>query len=202
MTMPRASTAAQLGQLGHGDAADLPGEHGADERDVGPEAKGRTQTGFVTDGQHEERAEDEHPRDGDDRGALQQGLSALRAVEVGEAERRRGRALRPAGPPRTGRRSVRRVLDLPGRHGPRRYEVSSECASRRAPGTLVRLLGSQVSPRTMATIFSPHSVGFCATATPAADSASILAWAVPWEPEMMAPAWPILRPGGAVTPAM
>ena len=28
------------------------------------------------------------------------------------------------------------------------------------------------------------------------------AWAVPEEPEMMAPAWPILRPGGAVTPAM
>ena len=40
----------------------------------------------------------------------------------------------------------------------------------------------------MATIFSPHSVGFCATSTPAAESASILAWAVPEEPEMMAPA--------------
>ncbi len=60
----------------------------------------------------------------------------------------------------------------------------------------------QPSPRTISTIFSPHSVGFCATWTPAADSASILACAVPWEPEMMAPAWPILRPGGAVTPAM
>ena len=60
----------------------------------------------------------------------------------------------------------------------------------------------EASPRTMATIFSPHSVGFRATCTPAAESASILAWAVPWEPEMMAPAWPILRPGGAVTPAM
>ena len=33
-------------------------------------------------------------------------------------------------------------------------------------------------------------------------SASILAWAVPLEPEMMAPAWPIFLPGGAVTPAM
>ena len=38
--------------------------------------------------------------------------------------------------------------------------------------------------------------------TPAAASASILACAVPLDPEMMAPAWPILRPGGAVTPAM
>ena len=37
--------------------------------------------------------------------------------------------------------------------------------------------------------------------TPAALSASILACAVPLEPEMIAPAWPILRPGGAVTPA-
>ena len=61
---------------------------------------------------------------------------------------------------------------------------------------------AQPRPRTMATIFSPHSVGFCATCTPAADSASIFACAVPDEPEMMAPAWPIFRPAGAVTPAM
>jgi hypothetical protein len=60
---------------------------------------------------------------------------------------------------------------------------------------------AQPKPRTMDTIFSPHSVGFWVTNTPAAVSASIFAWAVPCEPEMMAPAWPILRPGGAVTPA-
>jgi len=54
----------------------------------------------------------------------------------------------------------------------------------------------------MATISSPHSVGFCATCAPAAVRASIFACAVPDDPEMMAPAWPILRPGGAVTPAM
>ena len=48
---------------------------------------------------------------------------------------------------------------------------------------------------------SPASVGLSATVTPASPSASILAWAVPFEPEMMAPAWPIFRPGGAVTPA-
>ena len=45
-------------------------------------------------------------------------------------------------------------------------------------------------------------VGFSATWTPAAANASIFACAVPEVPEMMAPAWPILRPGGAVTPAM
>lgn len=32
--------------------------------------------------------------------------------------------------------------------------------------------------------------------------ASILSWAPPFPPEMIAPAWPILRPGGALSPAM
>ncbi len=60
---------------------------------------------------------------------------------------------------------------------------------------------AQPSFRTMSTMASPASVGFLATVTPAAERASILACAVPLDPEMMAPAWPILRPGGAVTPA-
>ena len=63
-------------------------------------------------------------------------------------------------------------------------------------------LSAQSSFRTTSTMASPASVGFSATVAPAAPSASILAWAVPFEPEMIAPAWPILRPGGAVTPAM
>ena len=54
---------------------------------------------------------------------------------------------------------------------------------------------------TMSTIASPAAVGLRATVTPASARASILACAVPLDPEMMAPAWPILRPGGAVTPA-
>src|ERR1700722_2489546 len=45
------------------------------------------------------------------------------------------------------------------------------------PATALR--ADHPSARTIATIFSPHSVGFCATWTPAALSASILAWAVP-----------------------
>ena len=49
---------------------------------------------------------------------------------------------------------------------------------------------------------SPISVGLRPTRTPAASSASILACAVPFDPEMIAPAWPIFLPGGAVTPAM
>ena len=37
---------------------------------------------------------------------------------------------------------------------------------------------------------------------PAAFMAAYLSLAVPWPPEMMAPAWPMRRPGGAVCPAM
>jgi hypothetical protein len=48
----------------------------------------------------------------------------------------------------------------------------------------------------------PSCAGDGVTETPAASSAVILLCAVPFPPEMMAPAWPILRPGGAVTPAM
>src|SRR5438477_171519 len=44
--------------------------------------------------------------------------------------------------------------------------------------------------------------GVSATATPAALRTSIFPAAVPLPPETMAPAWPIRRPGGAVTPAM
>jgi hypothetical protein len=55
---------------------------------------------------------------------------------------------------------------------------------------------------TISAIFSPASVGLLTTWTPAAVRASILAWAVPLDPEMMAPAWPIFLPSGAVTPAM
>ena len=49
---------------------------------------------------------------------------------------------------------------------------------------------------------SPISAGLSATAMPVAWSAAILSAAVPLPPEMMAPAWPIRRPGGAVRPAM
>ena len=37
---------------------------------------------------------------------------------------------------------------------------------------------------------------------PAALSAAILSAAPPWPPEMIAPAWPMRRPLGAVCPAM
>jgi hypothetical protein len=49
---------------------------------------------------------------------------------------------------------------------------------------------------------STTSIGRLATPIPAALNASIFSAAVPDEPEMIAPACPIRRPGGAVWPAM
>src|SRR5581483_10692539 len=53
-----------------------------------------------------------------------------------------------------------------------------------------------------ATTSSATSVGVVPTLMPTASSASFFAGAVPDEPEMMAPAWPIVLPGGAEKPAM
>ena len=44
-------------------------------------------------------------------------------------------------------------------------------------------------------------LGVRPTRTPAASRAALLASAVPEEPETMAPAWPMVRPSGAVKPA-
>ena len=46
------------------------------------------------------------------------------------------------------------------------------------------------------------SAGLFTTLTPAAVSAAIFSAAVPLPPAMIAPAWPMRRPGGAVWPAM
>ena len=46
------------------------------------------------------------------------------------------------------------------------------------------------------------SVGVAPTSMPFASSASFFATAVPDEPEMIAPAWPMALPGGAENPAM
>ena len=56
---------------------------------------------------------------------------------------------------------------------------------------------TQNSPRTRAAV----SLGVLPTRTPAFSRASFLACAVPEEPEMIAPAWPIVLPSGAVNPA-
>src|SRR5205823_14332334 len=52
------------------------------------------------------------------------------------------------------------------------------------------------------TTSSATSVGVVPTLIPTASSASFFAWAVPEEPEMIAPACPIVFPGGAEKPAI
>ncbi len=49
---------------------------------------------------------------------------------------------------------------------------------------------------------APISAGFSTTCTPSSAMGAILALAVSPAPEMMAPAWPMRRPGGAETPVM
>lgn len=51
-------------------------------------------------------------------------------------------------------------------------------------------------------IVLPSWAGDMLTTTPADWRAAIFSLAPPLPPAMMAPAWPILRPGGAVNPAM
>jgi hypothetical protein len=62
--------------------------------------------------------------------------------------------------------------------------------------------GLQDQPAIACCMAMPISAGERTTVTPAASRASILAAAVPWPPLMMAPAWPMRLPGGAVTPAI
>lgn len=50
-------------------------------------------------------------------------------------------------------------------------------------------------------MIAPICAGDLLMVTPAASKALILSVAVPLPPAMMAPAWPIRRPGGAVKPA-
>ena len=76
---------------------------------------------------------------------------------------------------------------------------------RSSPGAgrgLQRFGPAQPSARIASTASRAVSVGLLPTRTPFASSASFFASAVPEEPEMIAPAWPICLPGGAVKPAM
>src|SRR5581483_5108907 len=57
-------------------------------------------------------------------------------------------------------------------------------------------------PLSALTSVVPSAAGLSATAMPADFMASTLSLALPLPPEMMAPAWPMRRPGGAVMPAM
>ena len=123
------------------------------------------------------------------RGRVGEGVERREHGHDRSAPRRRHvahRALRRGGGDRCRPRSARRAR-------PGRAENLSTVKGFR--------LGGQ-SLATMPAISSPASVGLSPTCTPAARKASILPCAVPVLPDTMAPAWPIFRPAGAVTPAM
>src|SRR5262249_44408464 len=60
---------------------------------------------------------------------------------------------------------------------------------------------AQIPCKTRASVV-PRAPGESAMTIPAARIASILCCASPLPPDMTAPAWPMRRPGGALTPAM
>lgn len=77
-------------------------------------------------------------------------------------------------------------------------------ASNKKPGSKAGFclsVGSYYQPVFSATAL-PMSARLRTVLTPAASSAANFSSAVPLPPAMMAPAWPIRLPGGAVTPAM
>src|SRR6266850_892248 len=80
--------------------------------------------------------------------------------------------------------------DLAG--GPRRHGVRLDDGQRALDAHF---------PVTFATV-APMSAGLLTSVAPAASSAFIFSAAVPLPPAMMAPAWPMRRPGGAVWPQM
>src|SRR5205085_12487023 len=63
-------------------------------------------------------------------------------------------------------------------------------------------LACRVCPFRRSISVVPNEAGLDAMAIPAERMASSLSEALPLPPEMMAPAYPMRRPGGAVTPAM
>ncbi|SCD95756.1 hypothetical protein GA0115252_12547 [Streptomyces sp. DfronAA-171] len=89
---------------------------------------------------------------------------------------------------------------------PSRAREAVAVRGRGAGGTCGRSLGASgalrgCQPLRMARASLAVSVGVLPTLTPAASRASFFAWAVPEEPETMAPAWPMVLPSGAVKPA-
>ncbi len=84
--------------------------------------------------------------------------------------------------------------------GRRAAPVGAPRGGRAAPGARSLARGPSARGMTSRTRRAV-SLGVLPTLTPAFSRASFLAWAVPEEPETIAPAWPIVLPSGAVKPA-
>ena len=104
---------------------------------------------------------------------------------------------------------TRRKSGEPGAHGDRDEQPAHRCILSAPAGRVKRneergltpFLRQRSEPAISAASCAT-SVGVRPTRTPRASSASCLATAVPAVPETIAPAWPIVLPGGAVKPAM
>jgi TolB-like protein/Tfp pilus assembly protein PilF len=106
---------------------------------------------------------------------------------------------------------LRVVIAVGQRGSPAGYDARGRRIPRSAAapglqGQLVTRLGDglqAVPPTQIISLMAlPMSAGLLTTFTPAAVSAAIFSAAVPFPPAMIAPAWPMRRPGGAVCPAM
>ena len=125
----------------------------------------------------------------------------LTTVQAGTAEARRGKR-RPAAdhdPPSCGTRELAGQPRLPGRPDgsgrPQRLQGGGRVlGASRARAAEWRLC---MISRTITAV----PLGVRPTRTPTFSSASFFAWAVPEEPETIAPAWPMVLPSGAVNPA-
>jgi hypothetical protein len=117
---------------------------------------------------------------------------------VGAARRGIATTKRPQGIPEIPAVSVPRK---PSREVDAIVPIRRECAKGAAAGTSRPARARDQAPAISATSCAA-SVGVVPTRTPRASSAAFLACAVPADPEMIAPACPIVLPGGAVNPAM
>src|SRR6266446_4723072 len=103
------------------------------------------------------------------------------------------------------RTSFYSALASPGpclRHGPVSARNSTQHSPHRALPYVSAPFRLEIHlPTTFATV-APMSAGLLTVVMPANSMAFIFSAAVPLPPAMMAPAWPMRRPGGAVWPQM
>ncbi len=108
-----------------------------------------------------------------------------------------------APPPKPGSRSPGRAAAEAGRAKEHDEELRGRgCISASTRAGVTRVAAQRASEPAISAAISATSVGVRPTRTPLASSASAFAAAVPLVPETIAPAWPMVLPGGAVKPAM
>ncbi len=189
--------------LQRADVDSLTGQrHALDARAERPQRDQGAVVGGILDQRAPAPAEEQllrEERDPLQRAVDQQHAAGVHAVPLADplAQRRIAARRVRQGPGGVGREGLRRSLpqvvdrqhvgrrDAAGEGDPAHAQQTKPCPYRRV--SAARLAAS---------------VGLEPTRMPRASSASFLPAAVPEEPEMIAPAWPIVLPGGAWKPAM